>query len=166
METCAFEDLQIDGSIKDGEGLYCVEKHLQCWVMMAFICWQQMWWRYGSSGRGLRSQLTDVALSIITPFECSSWDPTCVALDWLVAWEEVMEPTKIIVVLCWWVVVVLLFNFSRCLKNVPKKLGYRIPLPFLVGKALFEEAVVSSPCFIKNSTMACIVFLWLHPLIA
>ena len=34
METCVFDYLQIDGSIKDGEDLCCEEKHLQCWVMV------------------------------------------------------------------------------------------------------------------------------------
>ena len=87
-----------------------------------------------SNGCGLRACHIAIARSIVTPLECSGWEPTCVAFDPLSN------------------------NFSLCLLSlariIPNTIGLHISLLCMVGKVLFKVVEVSPSYFMKNSTMA------------
>ena len=102
------------------------------------------------------------------PFAMFRWEPTWVAFDPLVAWLGMMGLKKVMIVLCWWVVVAFLsFNhFFLCLlssfKNSPKHRSS----PYIWAKALIEEAEVTPVLVHKNNTMASLVFFQFHPSMA
>ena len=48
-------------------------------------------------------------------------------------------------------------------RKAPSTIGAHIPLPCVMSKALFKEAIISSSCFIKNTVAETILFQF-HPL--
>ena len=101
-----------------------------------------------------------VAQSIVTPMQCLGWGPICVALDWLLPWIRVTWLNKVVIVLCWWPCVVVLWSFndfsiylSSSSKKTPRPCWSLCSTTLHSGIAFLKEAIISPSYFMKNSTM-------------
>ena len=81
--------------------------------IVTFICGWQGRWYCGPQDWGLRARSIAIVWSIVTCLQCLGWEPICVALDWLVAWVEVMGIKNVVIVLCWWACVVVFLSFNN-----------------------------------------------------
>ena len=86
--------------------------HLRWQAIMAFICRWQGWWECGPWGRGVRARQIAIARSIVNPLQFPGQEPIYVALGWLVGWVEVIWLKKVVLFLCWWACVAVLFPFT------------------------------------------------------